>query len=70
MGCYSITMYYLVYVDYILLTGTSPTLIHKRINFLHATFSLKKLGKPMYYLGIEIKHLRTSCLLLTHTKYI
>lgn len=36
-----ITLYALVYVDDILITGFSSTLVHKKINSLHATFTLK-----------------------------
>lgn len=46
------------------------TLVHKIIDSLHAAFSLNKLGAPKYFLGIEIKRLSTSGLLLIQTKYI
>lgn len=65
-----VTMYALVYVDDILLTGSSSTLIHKLIDSLHATFSLKKLGRHEYFLGIEVNHLPDGNLHLTQTKYI
>lgn len=65
-----IIMYSLVCVDDILLTGSSSTLIHKLIDSLHATFALKKLGRPKYFLGIEVKHLPNGNLHLTQTKYI
>lgn len=57
-------------MDDILLRGSSSTLIHKLIDSLHGKFSLKKMGRPEYFLGIEIKHLASGCLLLIKTKYI
>lgn len=44
-----LNMYALIRVDDILITGSSSILIHKLIDSLHATFSLKKLGKPKYF---------------------
>lgn len=59
-----------VYVGNILITGTSNILIHKLIDFLHATFSLQKLGRHEYLLGTRVKNLSTGCMLLTHSKFI
>lgn len=39
-------MYVLVYVDDTLITDSFSTLVHKLIDFLHTTFTLKKLGTP------------------------
>lgn len=64
-----ITVYALVRVDDILLTCSSSTLIHELINSLYATFALKKLGQPEYFLGIEVKHFPNGNLQLTQTKY-
>lgn len=50
-----ISLYVLVYVDDILIIGSNYTLIHYLINKMHTTFALKKLGRPSYFLGIEIK---------------
>lgn len=36
-----VTMYAIVYVDDILINGSSFTLVHKLINSLHTTFALK-----------------------------
>src|ERR1051325_5690794 len=65
-----ITLYVLVYVDDILITSTSSTLIHKLISNLHNIFALKKLGKPTYFLGLEVKYQANGSLILTQTKYI
>lgn len=59
-----VSVYALVYVDYILITGTSSILIHKMIDSPHTTFALKKLGTREYFPGIEIKSLSTSGLFL------
>lgn len=47
-----ITLYVLVYMDDILIACSSPTLAHKLIDSVHATFSLKKMGTPEYFLDI------------------
>lgn len=49
-------MFALVYVDDILITGSSP--------------ALKHLGKPDYFLGLEVKYLPNGSVLLNQTKYI
>ena len=63
-------MYALVYVDDILVTGSSSHLVHKLINQLHHKFALKKLGKPEYFLGLEVHYQTNGSLILTQTKYI
>lgn len=49
-----ITLYTLVYVDDMLITGTSSKLVHDLISILHQQFSLKKLGKPKHFLDLEV----------------
>lgn len=46
-------VYLLVYVDDILVTGTSASLIQKIIAALAARFSIKDMGNLSYFLGIE-----------------
>lgn len=46
-------VYVLVYVDDILVTGTSAVLIQQVIESLAAKFSIKYLGQLGYFLGIE-----------------
>ena len=65
-----VCLFALVYVDDILITGSSSPLIHDLINKLHNKFALKKLGKPEYFLGIEVKYQANGSLILTQTKYI
>ncbi|GAU31266.1 hypothetical protein TSUD_153410 [Trifolium subterraneum] len=63
-------VYLLVYVDDIIIIGSSPTLVQHLVDKLDAVFSLKQLGDLDYFLGIEVKHLKDGSLLLTQTKYI
>nr|KYP51561.1 hypothetical protein KK1_026589 [Cajanus cajan] len=60
----------LVYVDNIILTGNSPSLLQKLIDQLNEIFSLKDLGTLDYFLGIEVKPISDGRLLLSQHKYI
>ena len=46
----------LVYVDYILLTGSDGDGIEKAKEYLKAQFVTKDMGRPRYFFGIEIAH--------------
>ncbi|KAH0743342.1 hypothetical protein KY290_031335 [Solanum tuberosum] len=59
----SVTMYILVYVDDILITGNYPTLVVHVINSLADRFSLKNLGELNYFLGIKVKHVLNGIVL-------
>lgn len=62
-------VYMLIYVDDIIITGTSMAAITRVIDLLAAKFSLKDLGELSYFLGMEAT--RTSDgLHLTQMKYI
>ncbi|CAJ2668892.1 unnamed protein product [Trifolium pratense] len=63
-------VYLLVYVDDIIITGSSSQLVTSLVHKLNSVFSLKQLGLLDYFLGIEVKHLPNSTLLLTQSKYI
>ncbi|XP_006596771.1 uncharacterized protein LOC114383963 [Glycine soja] len=63
-------VYLLVYVDDIILTGSSPSLIQQITYKLNTAFSLKQLGHLDYFLGLKIKYLPNSSILMTQTKYI
>lgn len=60
----------LIYVDDILVTGNSVTLIDQVKKFLHTQFNIKDLGPMKYFLGLEISrsshgiylHQRKYCL--------
>ncbi|CAM8898551.1 unnamed protein product [Rhodiola kirilowii] len=44
----------LVYVDDVVITGTSTNFIQQVKDFIHATFKIKDLGLVKYFLGIEV----------------
>lgn len=67
---HNVALYALVYVDYILIIGSSSKLIHDFINKLHTKFTLNKLGVPKCFLGMEVHHQANDTPLLTQTKYI
>ena len=64
------TIFLLVYVDDIIFTDSSSSLIQQITTQLHFAFSLKQLGQLDYFLGIEIKYLLDRSLLMTQSKYI
>ena len=64
-----ITLYVLIYVDDIIVTGNDPTRVQQFIDILSKRFSLKDLGALSYFLGIETQR-SGSGLLLTQRKYI
>ena len=49
-------LYLLLYVDDIIITGTSPTFITDLISTLHNTFELKDLGPLHYFLGLQLQY--------------
>ncbi|XP_021971970.1 uncharacterized mitochondrial protein AtMg00810-like [Helianthus annuus] len=61
-------MYLLVYVDDLILTGNTSTLLTAFISRLHKEFAIKGLGKLSYFLVLEVVHNPTG-LFLTQTKY-
>nr|KYP56497.1 Retrovirus-related Pol polyprotein from transposon TNT 1-94 [Cajanus cajan] len=63
-------IFLLVYVDDIIITGSSSQFIQQITDQLNSTFSLKQLGQLDYFLGIKIKHLPDKSLLMTQSKYI
>lgn len=60
----------LSHVDNILITGTTPVLIHDLITKLHAKFTLKQLGIPKYFIEIKVQYHKNGFILLTQSKYI
>lgn len=58
----------LLYVDDIILTGSSDSLIKSVIKYLASRFAMKDLGVLHYFLGSEAKH-TSSSIELTQTKY-
>ncbi|XP_026378567.1 uncharacterized protein LOC113273007 [Papaver somniferum] len=60
----------LIYVDDILLIGSSEFLLSSFFKKLSTVFSMKDLGDLHYFLGIEVKHdSSTNSLVLTQSKY-
>ena len=64
------SLFVLVYVDDIVVTGSSSQEIHELISRLRGLFSLKDLGKLSYFLGIEVKKTADGGLHLSQKKYI
>lgn len=62
------TLVLLLYVDDILLVGSNPSLLQDLLQSLNSRFSMKDLGIPRYFLGIEIET-DASGLFLHQTAY-
>ncbi|XP_026450898.1 uncharacterized protein LOC113351037 [Papaver somniferum] len=62
-------IFLLVYVDDIILTGSSMECIQSLMHTLHNEFSLKDLGSLSYFLGIEFTQLSNG-LFLSQRRYI
>lgn len=61
---YTVTTYFPVYVDDLLVTGNNTTFLNQFLQGLSTDFSIKDLGDLYYFLGIEILPTK-SVLLLT-----
>jgi histone deacetylase 1/2 len=64
----AVTMYFLVYVDDIILISSSPAAEDKLILSLGTDFAVKDLGHLHFFLGLEVTH-RDHGLILTQKKY-
>ncbi|RVW75660.1 Retrovirus-related Pol polyprotein from transposon RE2 [Vitis vinifera] len=64
-----ITIYLLVYVDHIIITGTNTNIIQHYIDLMAQRFSIKDIGALSYFLGIEVLTTPSS-VLLTQRHYI
>lgn len=58
----------LVYVDDVIITGTSNLIIREVKEYIHAKFKIKDLGNVHYFLGIEVAR-STKGLFLNQRKY-
>lgn len=63
------TLIVLIYVDDIIVTGSSLELVHAFIDSLQHKFALKDLGRLHFFLGIEVRPLGNG-LHLSQAKYI
>jgi len=66
----STILYVLVYVDDIIITGSSKDAIAALIQKLHSHFPLKDLGVLNFFLGVQVKYTQEGDLHLSQTKYI
>ena len=66
----SYTIYVLIYVDDIIITGSSKREVTTLISQLRECFALKDLGPIHYLLGIEVTRSQNGDLLLSQSKYI
>jgi hypothetical protein len=64
-----ITIYFLVYVDDIIVTSSSSAAIDSLLSDLKQDFALKDLSPLHYFLGIEVKPSENG-LLLTQKEYV
>ncbi|KAG8500849.1 hypothetical protein CXB51_002862 [Gossypium anomalum] len=64
------TLYVIVYVDDIIITGDVPTAITSFIQLLNVEFSLKDMGDLYYFLGIKVTRSSTGCLHLCQQKHV
>lgn len=62
--------YILVYVDDIVITGSSSTVVNQLINTMNKKFALKDLGPLSFFVGIEVSYPPTGGLFLSQSKYI
>ncbi|KAK5824973.1 hypothetical protein PVK06_019772 [Gossypium arboreum] len=64
------TIYVLVYVDDIVITGSSVDEINCFVHMLHNQFALKDMGKLHYFLGIKVSQSSSGSIHLCQRKYI
>ena len=67
--CIAVTIYLLVYVDDIIITGNNSSVVQNFMSLLFARFSLKDLGPLTYFLGVEVLS-HPLDLILSHQRYI
>lgn len=65
----ALSIYILIYVDDILITGNNEKFLHQLITDLHNRFQLQNLGNIHCFLGIQVEHTQTG-LFLHQSKYV
>ena len=63
------SIFFLIYVDDIIITGSSPSTISMLIHFLKIDFAIKELGDLNFFLGVKVIK-NTSSILLSQKRYI
>ena len=64
-----VSIFFLIYVDDIIITGSSPSTISMLIHFLKIDFAIKELGDLNFFLGVKVIK-NTSSILLSQKRYI
>jgi len=64
-----VMLFFLVYVDDILITGNDSSALHQLIQYLQTRFAVRDMGALTYSLGIEVATTSTG-LHLSQRKYI
>ncbi|VVA36257.1 Hypothetical predicted protein, partial [Prunus dulcis] len=65
---YEIVILFL-YVDDIILTGSSTSLVQTTIEELSSVFEMKDMGQLTYFLGLQISYLSTGSIFVSQQKY-
>ena len=65
----NVTVYFLIYVNDLIITGSDAALVYRIITILDATFSTKDLGSLSFFFGVEVSPTLTG-LLLSQRKYV
>ncbi|CAL2270482.1 unnamed protein product [Prunus armeniaca] len=60
----------LIYVDDIIVTGSSSTFVQSIITDLGEAFDMKDIGKLTYFLGLEISYLSNGDIFVNQAKYL
>ncbi|KAA0052371.1 putative mitochondrial protein [Cucumis melo var. makuwa] len=62
--------YALIYVDDLIIMGSSKKDVNSLVHSLNSQFALKDLGKLSYFLGVEVSYPTNGDLFLSQSKYI
>ena len=68
-SCGNALLYFLVYVDDLIITGSDPSLVDNTIRQLYSKFSTKDLEVLSFFCGVEVLATSTS-FLLSQQKYV
>ena len=65
----TVTIYFLIYVDDLIIIASQPSAIDTLLHHLQLDFAIKDLGNLNFFLGVEVLH-TTNGLLLSQKRYI